>query len=637
MQVDVAHEMIAWPLILQVKQENTVLQLNMGEGKTSVIVPLVAAALADGSKLTRVIVLKALCSQMFQLLIQRLSGLANRRIFYMPFSRDVQLGDQQVKLIKDMFEDCEQVGGILVAQPKHILSFKLMGIDRFLGSKSPTDQMLELQRWLDAHSRDILDESDTILHVRYQLVYTVGDHRLLEGHPNRWEIVQYIFSLVAKHALEVYCRYPEGVEYQDEVRGRFPEFRILQDDAGKFLVELIARDIMDDKITNHKFSDPVCDVARRMIFDINASKEDVDLVAQHHKNQSKWKELLLLRGLVAHNILLYTLKGRQWRVDYGLNLSQSMLAVPYRAKDVPASRAEFAHPDVATALTCLSYYYNGLSENQLDSCFEVLKREGHQDVIYKQWVAKVEGVPDELGKLNRVDPTDPDQRSQILHLFKDNQAVVDFYLSRVVFPQQAKEFPERIATTGWDIAEAKAHITTGFSGTNDNRYLLPTSINQKDPQFRLSTNAKVLSYLLQPENKYYLLVPRDTDQSATKSFIHHLVMQAPEIRILLDVGAQMLEYQNAELAKYWLKLKTEVLAVVYFQDDDLVVLSRDGVAEPFITSPFNQQLDKCLVYLDDVHTRGTDLKLPGNSWAAVTLGPKVTKDRLLQGSLIWSV
>ena len=99
----------------------------------------------------------------------------------------------------------------------------------------------------------------------------------------------------------------------------------------------------------------------------------------------------------------------------------------------------------------------------------------------------------------------------------------------------------------------------------------------------------------------------------------------------------MLEYQNAELAKYWLKLKTEVSAVVYFQDDDLVVLSRDGVAEPFITSPFNQQLDKCLVYLDDVHTRGTDLKLPGNSQAAVTLGPKVTKDRLLQGSLIRSV
>ena len=38
-----------------------------------------------------------------------------------------------------------------------------------------------------------------------------------------------------------------------------------------------------------------------------------------------------------------------------------------------------------------------------------------------------------------------------------------------------------------------------------------------------------------------------------------------------------------------------------------------------------------VVYLDDAHTRGTDLELPQGMRAAVTLGPKVTKDRLVQG------
>jgi hypothetical protein len=49
------------------------------------------------------------------------------------------------------------------------------------------------------------------------------------------------------------------------------------------------------------------------------------------------------------------------------------------------------------------------------------------------------------------------------------------------------------------------------------------------------------------------------------------------------------------------------------------------------TSPYADQLDVCLVFLDEAHTRGTDLKLPDNYRAAVTLGANLTKDRLVQG------
>ncbi|KAE8440619.1 hypothetical protein EG329_007021 [Mollisiaceae sp. DMI_Dod_QoI] len=41
-------------------------------------------------------------------------------------------------------------------------------------------------------------------------------------------------------------------------------------------------------------------------------------------------------------------------------------------------------------------------------------------------------------------------------------------------------------------------------------------------------------------------------------------------------------------------------------------------------------MDRCLVYLDESHTRGTDLKLPSHYRAIVTLGPDLTKDRLAQ-------
>jgi hypothetical protein len=42
----------------------------------------------------------------------------------------------------------------------------------------------------------------------------------------------------------------------------------------------------------------------------------------------------LLRGLLmkGEGILSYVLKERRWRVDYGLDPSRTLLAVPYRAK-----------------------------------------------------------------------------------------------------------------------------------------------------------------------------------------------------------------------------------------------------------------------------------------------------------------
>ena len=100
----------------------------MGEGKSSVIVPLVAAALADGQKIVRVVVLKPLAGQMFQLLVERLSGLVNRRIFYMPFSRKVQVGKNEIALIQKNYEACMKEGGVWIVQPginQYILIFSI--------------------------------------------------------------------------------------------------------------------------------------------------------------------------------------------------------------------------------------------------------------------------------------------------------------------------------------------------------------------------------------------------------------------------------------------------------------------------------------------------------------------------------
>lgn len=52
---------------------------------------------------------------------------------------------------------------------------------------------------------------------------------------------------------------------------------------------------------------------------------------------------------------------------------------------------------------------------------------------------------------------------------------------------------------------------------------------------------------------------------------------------------------------------------------------------PLLTTPFADDLADCLVYLDEAHTRGTDLKLPASAKVALTLGLNQTKDHTVQG------
>ena len=165
---------------------------------------------------------------------------------------------------------------------------------------------------------------------------------------------------------------------------------------------------------------------------------------------------------------------------------------------------------------------------------------------------------------------------------------------------------------------------------------MPTPITQQDPDHQRGTNAKVLAYLLQPENDGYMQISWGNGKRRTaREFLELLVVQKPEIRVVLDVGAQVLELTNRQFAEAWLELKPVAKAAIYFnEDDELSVLTQEGTTQLLLESTFSRRLDECVVYLDDAHTRGTDIEFSIDFRAAVTLGPKVTKDRLTQGMMI---
>lgn len=245
-------------------------------------------------------------------------------------------------------------------------------------------------------------------------------------------------------------------------------------------------------------------------------------------------------------------------------------------------------------------------------------------------------LPQYLRYFSTINSDDQGQVEELYsHLRFDRSAIMK-YLNTFVFPMHAKSFESKLSASSWDVCLFPKFInsarTTGFSGTNDNKALLPMVIEQNDLPTLMHTNAETMSYLLRPANRDYQRLTDRNQRLNEQQLLARLAKQ--NIRILLDAGAFILEFSNEELARAWLEEDREAKAVVYFESGRPWVWHRSGKKLPLVATPFNNGITKdLLVFFDEAHCRGVDLKLHSEARAALTLAPGLVKDALLQAAM----
>ncbi|CAJ2504457.1 Uu.00g118510.m01.CDS01 [Anthostomella pinea] len=645
-QVEVAQAIIA-----PTSGASSVLQLNMGEGKTSIIIPQVAVLLADGKSLVRVSVPRALLQQTAQLLHARLGGLVGREISHVPFSRRTSTKEDQVKLYQRLHREILKKGGVMLCLPEHQMSFMLSGLQRILDKRIPeANMMVRVQKWLQSCARDVLDECDHTLAVKTQLIYPSGSQLAVDGHPHRWLVVQQLLGLVDMHLFDLADGFSRSVEVVRRPQGGFPFVFFLRPDVEEELVKRLTYD--------------VCRGARGII-PIDSLEQGDRLAIKEYLSGGKVRPasieriskmcpdrphirqvVYLLRGLFVHRILVMTLKKR-YGVQYGIHPSRDPVAVPFHAKGVPSEQSEFGHIDVAILLTCLATYYGGISISQTRQALEGILKSDDPASEYDKW-AEDENFPEYLRDWHSINVDDPQQMTQIWNCVRYKVLVIDYYMNNFVFPYHAKQFHNRLQSNGWDIPlfsptqvdrpakggplKRARGLTTGFSGTNDIKPLLPLTIKQDDLPSLLGTNAEVLTYLLHERSRRYLVLADMHQKRLTERGVLQMLRRT-NIRVLIDAGACILEYSNLELAKEWLKVDGRATVALYFEGDRPFILSKQGVKTPLLASPYADNLQEVLVYLDEAHTRGTDLKFAPKARAALTLGLGQTKDHTVQAAM----
>ncbi|EAQ83711.1 hypothetical protein CHGG_10115 [Chaetomium globosum CBS 148.51] len=609
--------------------DNAVMQLNMGEGKSSVIVPVVSTWLADGNRLVRVVVAKPQSKQMMHTLIGTMGGLINRRVFYLPISRALQLRSEDVAAVRRILEACRKERGVLLVQPEHLLSFKLMGLESiYAGTGQLGRDILSTYRELEDMSRDIVDESDENFSVKFELIYTIGSQQPIDMSPDRWTMIQELMDVLAEIARNLANgaegQRVEGLLFEEnEASGRYPTIRVLEESAGKCLVDAIAKQICRTGVRGFPIQHQSKQMRRAVLeyilhptLDIEQVTAVEDVSSGLFSEPTSKNALLLLRGLLATNVILFALGQKRFRVNYGLapdRRPSTMLAVPYRAKDSPAPRSEFSHPEVVIVLTCLSYYYQGLADNELRTCLERLSRSDQAEQEYSRWAAAAPQLPSSLAHFSGVNLKDTKLcKESVFPALRYAKPAIDFYLANVVFPKEMREFPYKLSASGWDLGKTKRHPLTGFSGTTDSKYVLPLSVTALDLPEQRHTNSAVLACLLRAENTVLEL---GVDAANVTALTVDLLLDAvttssQPMRVILDVGAQIIELSNLEVARRWLGMvpSHEADAVIFFNDhDELSVLTPcmrmrklgQGQSVTFCVSPEMQKRIRTLVKLED--------------------------------------
>lgn len=623
---------------------HSVMQLNMGEGKTAVIVPLLCAILSNKSCVCQVTVLKPLFKSNLKSLRTCLGGMLNHRVFVFPCRRDMIFTEENVQLLLHTYHECKKLKGVIMTLPEYRLSLQLKMYEASRKQEHEiASVLLKTHQWLNKNVRNILDESDAILSAKYQLIYTVGEQLPLDGGELRWHVIQNILKIIPSNLEILWQKYGnEKIEFDqhfnaEESSEKFCSCRILHSSVYDELQANIANDFVEERtqIPFPKLKTSQKSLVKAVLCKKSVKSSTYDECMKIFEDYPVHQNVIfLLSGLLKFEVLHLVLRKR-WRVNYGVNPNGNRkMAVPFVAKDVCAENTEFGHPDVAICFTYLSYYYSGLSDVQLLNCFDILGKLSNSDEAYKGWFKGMSNhrIHKSIRSYTGVNLSDATQRTMLFTLLRYNMHVIDFWLANIVFPREAKIFNMKMMCTAWDLcSEEMTNVVTGFSGTNDTKLLLPRPMCQNDLKELEDTNENVRRTIIQEENDNYVhLEPNISGLEILKNLVKN------KIPVLLDSGALMLELNNEQVAQQWLNLVSvdQFDAAVYFNDKNLLmVVDRQSCKREFDCSPYFDRLDRCIVYLDDAHTRGTDLKLPTGIKACVTLSGGITRDKTVQACM----
>ena len=319
-------------------------------GLRRVIIPLLVLHWAfhcnddcDSASIPRINILPSLLSEACDYFHQKLTAsVFNLKSVLLPFSRDVELDGRRVLAMTSLVSLCREHSGFVIVAPEHRLSLQLKIKELELGKMhnlaTKVQTLVQEIFWID-----ILDESDELLHHRFQLIYAFGSVQELPGGPHRWRAAQALLGIInGDRQVDEWMK--RNGDFATRSNEDFSEtFRVIQINSRQsmdFLVpqfyHIVASAFLESPphemewIQGHAHKKSI----KSALIDEKKPPENL----RTELSDDQYKDILSIRGLLVGGILIHCLQKRH-RVDFGIaRPGKKKLSVPFRGADTPSLR-----------------------------------------------------------------------------------------------------------------------------------------------------------------------------------------------------------------------------------------------------------------------------------------------------------
>eukprot|EP00756_Hemistasia_phaeocysticola_P017791 Hpha_TRINITY_DN15556_c0_g1::TRINITY_DN15556_c0_g1_i1::g.106787::m.106787 len=662
-----------------------VCQLNVGEGKTRVVIPMLVLFYLSRPclRVPVVHVLQSLRSESVRFFRSALSSSAlGVSVLDFPFNRDVEVEEDRPGFTRSMAQffhrtNAARCRDTMLLCPRESTWSWLLKEHEVEGDGSWCRRKV-----VPSNVLNIFDEADELFSPRLQMMYAVGQKAVLEGMEHRQLVMTQVFLALSdflaeseEHLLRPLlsstprideirachrrCNFPSRAAHlRSESEAEVPE-ELMR--ARSCLRQDLVRRLVRNKHMAPQL-DWFTDARERMTadewqeFESFATDPACDREPCTEFMTRNRKQMLAIRAVLV--VVLEHCLQQRLSVRYGLRKprqralsgcsasADKRIAVPFDAADQPSLRSEFEDPDVAMVLTYLAYFDKGVSLEQLREVLLALESVSDQrrSSEFDRWVNSLDSaavLPDDFPRSwAAVDPRSSGQVRMLHSELSHNMHVVSCFLCLCVFPLDMQQYARNLSANTWHLAGLPG-IGYGFSGTTDNKWLWPRNVRHQPARGLLTASTgKLIERLCMSTRRLHKY---DSGELRAGEMWKHVLREAvgSGSLALIDAGALLVGGSSRREVVRWfvehelcdtLK-RSHVEGITYFDNTmgewavwafkstDPVPLRHSTVAER-----------DTFVIFDEARCRGADMKLRPNMSATLTIAASMHKDKFLQAA-----
>ena len=623
-------------LFLKEGDENLVMEMIMGSGKSKVLLILLGLLRADGTNISTLVV-----SSPFFKDVANYTHEVNYKAFgqllkTIHFDRETPLTKDSLNFILNTLQITQAKQDCIILTSKSMQCMLLRYLEEwFKVARSPKPEETEELRTfrnilltLRFHNKPLIDELDTVLNVLHDVSFSMGKKVSLErAHISL--IMQLYELLYTDSELKAIARLesdPHG-NLSAPMLNRELYLTTLKQPLAKALIHRLATGTIPggkyqyirQEMTSLSESE-VKALEDFLIQDLNLGDlKHTEALNCFNKLSPPLQELLVVASKEIGHLLDHTLT-RPSNEKYGIDPS-GLFAIPYAAANNPEIGSEFSNPLITVDYTIQSYVKNGLTKEHIRNSFELLRKEISENQAQAESSGAYQTLKDWQNRLSPLVLTfsaHTDWEGIQKKINEDVKSVLafteDFILPSMQF------YDKKIASNPHNLT-AMCNRGTGFTGTLWDA----STIDRKFKAMpEAGTDSRTLAQLFSHSNTGISII----NELDPGKILQHLDETNIHFDMLCDAGGYFKQQTNLYNARL-MAIRYQKPVVFYHNKGQTLT---DGTSE----KPFTQGLLKegeYLTFLDQINTTGADVKQKITAVSAVTIKKGMLLRDLLQA--VW--